>query len=159
MNKKNTIRLTESDFKRVISESVNKALRESSWQTASKAYNKSREFSHEFIMKAYDKFEIVTNELINFLDNGVQGQELKVELKSLMSKIKRYCERKYKQDGNLHNHAIDSFEKHFGASHDVMKAHMDALDDKYGDDFHDASWRRDNLSDKERELYDYEGWK
>ena len=143
----------------LINESVNEVLQETSWQTARAAYRKATDLSNDLIMNAYDSFEVSSKELSNFLDDSIQGQRLNSELLSLMSKIKHYCERKRKQVDSLHNHAIDSFEKRFGASHSKVAAHMNSLEDKYGDDFHNASWREKNLNDKERELYDYEGWR
>lgn len=73
MNKKNIIRLTESDLKRVIAESVKNIISELDWKTyanaAKKAYNKGEDRYRDFQKAAEDEFQKTHGHYVK-TDNG-----------------------------------------------------------------------------------------
>ena len=73
MNKKNTIRLTESELKNIIAESVKNVISELDWKTyanaAKKAYNKGEDRYRDFQKAAEDEFQKTHGHYVE-TDNG-----------------------------------------------------------------------------------------
>ena len=131
MNKKNTIRLTESDLKRVITESVKKVLKE---------FNISSLYSHrrepEFITINFG--EDMAEDFCNYLyDKNVYKPNVDI-----------IDEESFTIDANDYNKIIECIKQYHNK--EIAKAVIDSFDDiVYDYDYDNDDW------DVEGDYYDY----
>lgn len=144
-NKKEVIKVNESQFKTLIENSIRKVLNEISWDTAMDATKKS-DNRVEMLVDAWSDFKETADYLIQALhgldtkgynDDDVQhpdtqGPKLSKEIENLLNKINPYITRKQAQLSNLDAHAKQKFSDAFGGRNfDQVSNDIDKKRDDY----------------------------
>lgn len=145
INKKEVIKVNESQFKTLIENSVKEILSEISWDTAMDATKKS-DNRVNILLDAWDDFKYAADDLIQALhgldtkgynNNDVQhldgqGPKLGKEMENLVNKINYYITRKQAQLSNLDTHAKQKFSNAFGGRNfDQVSNDIDKKRDDY----------------------------
>lgn len=155
----NKVRLTESQLKNIIKESVKTVLKESDWRTAADAAHKANyTYSYDMAMNRFEDFKKAARKLMAILYKSPEASKIARQLEYILIDAEKFCSRKEKQAENLDNLAKDSFNKRFGGrSQADMERHIDDLYDEHGwENMEDADWRKANLSPEDNEFYDYQ---
>lgn len=158
MKKKNTVKLTESELKKVISESVKNIISELDWKTSDSAAHKANyEYDYDMLMYHFEDFEEAARTFMQTLYKSPQGSKLADTLEWFIVDARKFCERKSKQAASLEQHSDDNFVKAFGKNRREMSDHIYNLYQQHGaDNMEDSEWRRQNLSPEENDYYDNE---
>lgn len=169
---KKSLKLSESQLKKLISESVKNILSEISWTTAREASAKS-ENRVDLLDYAWYDFETAAEVLINSL-NGIdergyymdytdpqpdntQGPKLAKELENLTDKLRDYYERKKHQSQNLQKHADTKFSNTFnGRNFNQVADDIAKVRDEYDDsgEYNWEKYRQKHLTPNEIEFDD-----
>ena len=152
---KKCLKLSESQFKKLIGESVKSILSEISWATAKDASEKS-ENRVDLLDYAWYDFETASELLIKAL-NGIddrgyyndysdpqpsntQGPKLAKDLENLTDRLRDYYNRKKQQSQNLQKHADTKFSNTFnGRNFNQVADDIEDAREKYWDS-DERSW-------------------
>lgn len=153
---KSTIRLTESEFKKVVSETIKGIISEIDWKTVDSASHKANyEYDYDTLMYRYEEFEEAAREFMKALYKSPKGSGFAEELETFLIDVRNFCERKSRQADSLSQHSDDKFMNTFGKTRREMDDHIYDLYMQHGsDNMEDREWRRENLSPEENDYYD-----
>ena len=151
-----TIKITQSQLRNTISESVKKVLSEISWGTAADAVDKSDNRVDMLDGAMYD-FEEACNKMQQALKGeayehwygddeqpeNTQGPILAQKIENLFSEVQTYVQRKKKQLVSLKGHEKDKFNQAFGGrTADQVANDIGDTWDKHFDDENYVPWEK-----------------
>lgn len=154
--KKETIQLTEVEFKKLVSESVKEIISEIDWKTAYNASHKSNnEYDYDVLKYRFDDFNESAREFMKVLYKSPRGSEFAKELAMFLIDVEKFCIRKHKQADTLSHQSDDKFKQTFGKTRREMDNHINGLYNQHGwENMEDDDWRRENLSPEEIDYYE-----